>query len=172
MTGPVVVLAVLSVIGGWLQLAPIWTPLTTWLGPVARTLPSAEPTSWQEGISSALAVGLGVAGVSIAGWYWGRRPTAPSYAIPRRFEAVLQHKFYFDELYDALFYRPSVLIARGLRRGIEGPIVFGVGVVAAVAALDTGREVRRLQTGLIRTYALALGAGIIVVGAVYLGVRV
>src|SRR5207245_9472315 len=94
MTGPVVVLAVLSVIGGWLQLAPIWTPLTTWLDPVARTLPSAEPTSWQEGISSALAVGLGVAGVSIAGWYWGRRPTAPSYAIPRRFEAVLQHKFY------------------------------------------------------------------------------
>ena len=85
---------------------------------------------------------------------------------------MLQHKFYFDELYDALFYRPTVLIARGLRRGIEGPIVFGTGVVAAVAAIVIGRAMRRLQTGLIRTYALALGAGIIVVGAVYLGIRV
>ena len=46
-----------------------------------------------------------------------------------------------------------------------------LGVVAAVAAIDTGRAMRRLQTGLIRTYALALGAGIIVVGAVYLGIR-
>jgi NADH-quinone oxidoreductase subunit L len=169
MTAPVVVLAVLSMIGGWLQFAPIWTPLTEWLGPVARTLPSAEPTSWQEGVSSALAVGLGVAGVSIAGWYWGRELAVPRV---RALETLFQHKFYFDELYDAVFYRPSVALARGLRRGIEGPIVFGTGIVAAVAAVDVGRETRRLQTGLNRTYALALGAGIIVVGAVYLGVRV
>jgi NADH-quinone oxidoreductase subunit L len=169
MTAPVVVLAVLSVIGGWLQFAPIWTPLTKWLAPVARTLPSAEPTSWQEGISSALAVGLGVAGVSLAGWYWGRQRAVPRVAA---LETVLQHKFYFDELYDAVFYRPTVALAQALARWIEGPIVFGSGIAAAVTAIDIGREVRRLQTGLIRTYALALGAGIIVVGAIYLGVRV
>src|SRR5438445_605040 len=53
---PVGVLAVLAVIGGWIQFAPIWTPLTTWLEPVARTLGVAEPTNWQEGLSSAPAV--------------------------------------------------------------------------------------------------------------------
>jgi NADH-quinone oxidoreductase subunit L len=168
MTAPVVVLAVLSVVGGWLQFAPLWTPLTKWLAPVARTLPAAEPTSWQEGISSALAVGLGVVGISIAGWYWGRERAVPRVpALAQLFE----HKFYFDELYDAVFYRPSVGIARALGFGVEGPIVGGTGVAAAVAAVDVGRETRRLQTGLLRTYALALGIGIVVVGAVFLGVR-
>jgi NADH-quinone oxidoreductase subunit L len=167
MTAPVAVLAVLSVIGGWLQFAPIWTPLTDWLHGVAPTLHAAEPTSWQEGISSAIAFTLGLVGISIAGWYWGRERAVPR--VPT-LETIFQHKFYVDELYDALFYRPSVWIARALGFGVEGPIVGG-GAVAAVAALDVGHETRRLQTGLLRTYALALGLGIIVVGAVFLGMR-
>ncbi len=168
MAGPVGVLAVLSVIGGWIQFAPFWTPITKWLSHVAPTLPSAEPTSWQEGISSALAVGLGVAGIGIAGWYWGRERAIPH--VPA-LQSLFEHKFWFDELYDAVFYRPAVLLAKALYRYVE-PLVGGAGAAAAVGALDAGREARRLQTGLLRTYAFALGVGIVVIGAVYLGVRV
>ena len=50
---PVAVLAVLSVIGGWIQFAPFWHPVDTWLQSVAE--PVVTPTDWQEGISSALA---------------------------------------------------------------------------------------------------------------------
>ena len=70
---PVVVLAVLSVIGGWLQFAPIWHPVATWLDTVAA--PLVSPTNWQEAVSSALAVVLGLAGIGLA-WLL--------YATPRR----------------------------------------------------------------------------------------
>src|SRR5438105_6249597 len=57
---PVGMLAVLAVIGGWIQFAPIWTPVTGWLSHVAATFPAAEATSWGEGIASALAFVLGL----------------------------------------------------------------------------------------------------------------
>src|SRR5213080_417656 len=76
---PVGILAVLEVIGGWIQFAPFWTPLTTWLEPVARTLGVAEPTSWQEGLSSALAVALGLGGIAVAYLVYG----SGRLAVPR-----------------------------------------------------------------------------------------
>ena len=38
---------------------------------------------------------------------------------------LLEHKFYFDELYDRLFYRPAVLLATSLYRLVERPLVLG-----------------------------------------------
>ena len=36
---------------------------------------------------------------------------------------VLEHKLYFDELYDALFYRPAAALSHALRRNVEEPVV-------------------------------------------------
>jgi len=157
------------VIGGWIQFAPIWTPVTQWLEPAARTLEVAEPTSWEEGISSALAVGLGVVGMGIAWALYSRRRLA----VPRPafWQRLLEHKFYFDEAYDALFYRPSVVLAQWWRRGFEEPVVLAAGPELGEGTQELGRGARRLQTGLLRTYALALGAGLVVLAAVFLGVR-
>src|ERR687888_207356 len=58
MASTVAVLAVLSVVGGWLQFAPLWHPVETWLHTVAE--PVVSPTSWQEAVSSILAVALGL----------------------------------------------------------------------------------------------------------------
>src|SRR5438309_1475034 len=69
MASTVGVLAVLSVIGGWLQFAPIWHPVETWLQTVAE--PVVSPTNWQEAISSALAVVLGLAGIAAAWLVYG-----------------------------------------------------------------------------------------------------
>jgi NADH-quinone oxidoreductase subunit L len=166
---PVGILALLSVIGGWIQFAPIWTPVTTWLHPVARTLGVAEPTSGQEWISSALAVALGLAGIAVAyAVYGAKRVAVPSLpALQRAFE----HKFYFDELYDALFYKPSAAVAALLRRDFEEPVVLTAGSDLGETALDAGRGVRRLQTGLLRTYVFFLGTGMAVVAVVFLAVR-
>ena len=125
MTVPVGILAVLAVIGGWIQFAPLWTPVTMWLAPVARTLDIAEPTSWEEGISSALAVALGLAGVAVAWMLYAKRERAVP-VVPT-LQRALEHKFYFDELYDALFYRPSAAIAEWSRRGFEEPVVLAAG---------------------------------------------
>jgi NADH-quinone oxidoreductase subunit L len=161
---PVGVLTVLAALGGWLQFAGIWTPVSDWLEPVAPAL--LDASSLQEAISSLLAVLLGIAGIVAAWWiYAARRTAAP------RSQPLLERKFYFDELYDALFYRPSALVARGLLALVERPLVFGSvsGLAEAVRGLGSGT--RGLQTGLVRTYALAIAASLAVATVVFVAVR-
>jgi len=154
---PVGVLAVLATVGGWLQWAPKWHPFTNWLAPAAQTLAAAEPTSTQEYYTSAATVIAGLAGIGLA-WaiYSERKLAIPAAPFWRR---LLEHKFYFDELYDALFYRPGVSIANGLRREFEEPVVLQTSADIGEVTMETGSLVRRIQTGLLRTYVLFLAGG-------------
>ena len=165
---PVGILAVLAVVGGWIQFSPLWHPVTNWLAPVAATLGVAEPTSWQEGLSSALAVALGLAGIGVAYALYGRQ-RVPVPRVPTLHRA-LEHKLYFDEAYDRLFYRPAVSLVHYLQ-GVEVNWILPIGGEFASAALETGRLTRRLQTGLLRTYVFFLGTGMAIVAVVFLVVR-
>jgi NADH-quinone oxidoreductase subunit L len=169
MTLPVGILALLAVVGGWIQFAPFWTPVTRWLEPAARTLHSAEPHRWMELVASIAAVVLGLAGMGIAWLLYGRATVRVPRARP--VQRLLEHKFYFDELYDALFYKPAAAIAEWTRRGFEEPVVLASGPELGEDAQFVGRGVRRLQTGLIRTYALALAGGLAVLAVVFLSVK-
>jgi NADH-quinone oxidoreductase subunit L len=164
---PVAVLAVLSVIGGWIQFAPLWHPVETWLQSVAE--PVVTPTDWQEGISSALAVLLGLLGIYVA-WalYAVKTFAVPRFAFAQR---VLEHKFYFDELYDAVFYRPTVWLAKALFRGVEDPLIAESSTSLGQDTRDLGRIVARLQTGLVRTYVLAIASGAAVLAIVFIAVK-
>jgi NADH-quinone oxidoreductase subunit L len=161
------VLTVLAAFGGWIQFAGVWTPITTWLEPVAR--PLVEATGTQEAVSSILAVLLGLGGIAVAWMLYGSR-SAP---VPRfaRVQTVLEHKFYFDELYDAAFYRPAVFIAHALGRWIERPLVFGSVRELSEGIRGLGLDTSKLQTGLVRTYALAIAASLAVVTVVFVAVR-
>jgi NADH-quinone oxidoreductase subunit L len=163
---PVGILSVLAVIGGWIQFAPFWHPLTNWLEPAARTLGVAEPTNTQEAIASIAAVALGLAGIGVA-WamYGARRRSVPRLPVLQR---ALEHKFYFDEQNDALFYKPAAAIANLSRRDVEEAFVLAAGPDIGETAFDTGRSVRRLQTGLLRTYVFFLGTGMAVLAIVFL----
>jgi NADH-quinone oxidoreductase subunit L len=164
MVWTVAALAGLSTVGGLLQFAPIWTPLTTWLSPVAE--PFAEATSWQEGIASAAAVAVGGAGIYVAYALY----VAQSVPVPRTW-ALLERKFYWDEAYDLAFYRPAVLAATALQRFVEQPIVAGsIGEVTRGFRFGAG-EVSRVQNGLVRSYALALATGVAVLAVVFLSTR-
>jgi NADH-quinone oxidoreductase subunit L len=167
MTATVGILTVLAAIGGFLQFAGVWTAISNWLDPVAR--PLVEASGAQEAISSVLAVLLGLAGIWIA-WliYAVRRVPAPRYAP---LQVLLEHKFYFDELYDQLFYRPAVLLATSLYRLVERPLVLGSVNELVRAVRELGLGTGRLQTGLVRTYALSIAASLAVVTVVFLAVR-
>jgi NADH-quinone oxidoreductase subunit L len=166
---PVAVLTVLSAVGGWLQFSPYWHPLTDWLAPVARTLGVAEPTNTQEWLSTGLALGLGLAGIGLAYAIYGTgRVAVPKLPALQR---ALEHKLYFDEAYDAVFYRPTVALSTLLYRGVEEPFVLAAGPDLGETALDAGRAVRRLQTGMLRTYVFFLGMGTAVLAVVFLVVR-
>jgi NADH-quinone oxidoreductase subunit L len=167
MTWTVGILTVLATIGGWIQFADLWTPISNWLDPVAE--PLVEATGTQELVSSVLAVGLGLVGIWIAWLIYAERTVR----VPRlaHIQTLLDHKFYFDELYDLLFYRPSVLLATGLYRLIEQPLVLGSIRELVRAFREAGQGTGRLQTGLVRTYALSIAASLAIVTVVFVAVR-
>ncbi len=164
---PVGILTVLAAFGGFLQFADVWTPVSNWLDPVAP--PLVEATGTQEAVSSIVAVALGLAGIGTAWWiYAARRAPVPRVAA---LQTLFEHKFYFDELYDAAFYRPAVFLAQALGRWVERPLVFGSVRELSEGVRGLGLETRRLQTGLVRTYALAIAASLAVVTVVFVAVR-
>ena len=77
----------------------------SWTGSARRAEPLVEPTTAQDYGTSAIAVTLGLVGLCLArrAFYAGRQLVTSPGAW-----RVLEHKLYFDELYDALFYRPAV----------------------------------------------------------------
>jgi len=106
----------------------------------------------------AMLIGLTVA--------WNAYIRDPS--VPARFtahfgllHAFLWHKWYFDELYDLVFVRPSVRLGRLLwKRGDEGTIDrFGPDGAAAAVFAGT-RLTARIQTGYLYTYALVMLLGL------------
>jgi len=154
---PVGVLAVLATVGGWLQWSPLWHPFTGWLRYAAPTLAAAEPSSTLEYVTSAATVLAGVAGIALA-WaiYAEKRVAIPQVPALQR---LLENKFYFDAVYDRLFYAPASALAVALRREIEEPVILQGGTDLGQTALDAGGVVRRIQTGLLRTYVFFLAAG-------------
>jgi NADH-quinone oxidoreductase subunit L len=164
---PVAVLALLSVVGGWIQFAGVWTPVSDFLKPSA--FPLVDASSVQEIVSSVFAVIFGLLGMGLA-WslYGARRMEVPRLAFVQR---VLERKFYFDELYAFVFYTPASWVAAATTRWFERPVIGGAAVELALETQESGRLVARGQTGLLRMYALSLAGGIAVLVVVFLSVR-
>jgi NADH-quinone oxidoreductase subunit L len=167
MAAAVAVLSVLSVIGGWIQIPGAWSLLSDFLSPTVESV--VEASGAQEFWASVLAVALGIAGIAVA---WAAF-SARTFRVPewRPARTVLEHKFYFDELYDVIFYRSAVVLTATLRDGIEGPLVLGsLGEIAAVVRRASS-ELREVQTGLVRTYALAIAGSVTVLAFVFVWVK-
>jgi len=164
MTATVAVLAVLAAIGGWIQFAPFWHPISDWLDPVAH--PLVEASNGREWLASGLALVLGLAGIGVAWWIYAAKRMAPWQA-----GELLEKKFYFDELYDALFYRPAVWIAGAWGRYVERPLIGGSLAGIGLGAREASSRVASVQTGYVRNYALALASALAILAVVFVSVR-
>nr|MBA2642069.1 NADH-quinone oxidoreductase subunit L [Actinomycetota bacterium] len=78
---------------------------------------------------------------------------------------------YFDELYDALFYRPAAALSRVLRQRVEEPLIERSLDEIGSGALQAGGGVARAQSGLLRTYAFAIALSVAVLVVVFVTVR-
>src|SRR5207237_9317171 len=123
MVWPVGVLAVLSVVGGFLQVPGAWNAVDTWLEPVAAS--ANEAGGGTAVFSGVVAFLLSVAGILVAWRLYYRPSDAPARIRERAPMAAraLEHKLYFDEAYDAVFYEPSSRLALLLGRRFEGPTI-------------------------------------------------
>ena len=119
----------------------------------------------------ALSIGLALAGIGIAAYFWLRNPAVAD-AWSKRFGGayrLLCNKYYVDELYDAAIVQPIKIVSTGgLWKGVDvGVIDLSVnGVGLGVRGSSTG--LRRLQTGSIRAYAASLFLGAVLVLGYYL----
>jgi len=170
MTIPLIVLAILSAVGGflgmpeslggghWLEhfLAPVFAPSTKIMG--EQTLP--QTTEW---LLMAVSVGGALIALIYAYNKYVRKAHVPVADTEQRpFLANLSyHKFYVDELYDTIIRKPldalSVFFYKVVDRlGIDG-FVNGLGN----ASVEASRGLRLLQTGNVGSYIFMMVVGIV-----------
>jgi NADH-quinone oxidoreductase subunit L len=163
---PVGVLAVLATIGGLVVIPGVWEPFLLWIDETAE--PLVTPAVGTDYAMSAISVTLALIGIFLA-WraFRGGRQVVTNASAWR----VLEHKLYFDELYDALFYRPAAALSVALRRNVEEPVVERSLDEIGSGTIQVGGEVARVQSGLLRTYAVAIAFAVAVLVVVFVAVR-
>jgi NADH-quinone oxidoreductase subunit L len=177
MLGPLVILAVLSTIGGWFALPAFFQGpdyFANFLGPVFGGHESAEAageiTAHQlELILAGVAVGTALTGLGVAYWLYLKRPEKadglakslkPAYT-------TLLNKYYVDELYAAVVVKPLLWISTNVLwktadvAGIDGAVN---GIADGTTAIGDG--VRYTQSGNTRSYAVWVVVGAMVVIAI------
>jgi len=173
MTFPLVVLGVLSAVGGFLNVPHTTGAFHQWLAPVVATVdegllsPHGSLTEGALIVISVVAAAIGIAAAYLA--YLRRALVSAdlSEVIRGPVAEVMERKFWIDELYAAIFVRAGGWVADKAvwfdTNVIDG-LVNGSGRVTVASA----GVVRRLQTGLVRGYLASVVLGIIVLFAVVL----
>jgi NADH-quinone oxidoreductase subunit L len=183
MTGPLVVLGVLSLVGGWFNLPKLLGSLGSpeilhhWLEPVVGKgtlmVTHGEATHLSHATEYVLigtAVAIAVAGIAFA--FWKLKPAAlvPAKQSPAEqgIAKTLLNKWYVDEGYDKAVVQPTIGFSRlVLWKGIDVGIIDGLMVNgSALLTKAVGWMGSQLQTGRVGTYAwvIVLGA-VMVLGA-------
>jgi NADH-quinone oxidoreductase subunit L len=158
-------LALLSIVGGILLVPGLTHSLEEWLHPTFEESPYLEqiPEAGTEWAGLGGGGVLAILGILVAYSLYMRRRgvTLRLRDRARRVHAFLFNKWYFDELYDALFVRPALAFGRFGQSVIESAFVQGVIVGGAAGVVRGGTAVARsLQTGALRAYALMLTLGL------------
>ncbi|HXM52681.1 MAG TPA: NADH-quinone oxidoreductase subunit L [Candidatus Binatus sp.] len=164
-TVPIVILAAGAVVAGYI-------PVASFLAPVFGGAVEVGAGAFI-GLA-ALSVLVALVGFAVAYLLHARRPEL---AVAWRtrlgpIHTLVEHKYYIDELYDRIFVRPGLALARFLNDVVEPRVIDGAVNAVATFTLLEAREFRLLQTGRVRSYALVtLGGavGILLIVVWYLG---
>jgi NADH-quinone oxidoreductase subunit L len=186
-----IVLAIGSVLAGYVGVPHALgghNQLATWLAPsfsapaAAGVAEGAAEGAAAEGVEAAgeealeltlmaVSSGIAVAGIAIAFFVWVMRKELAA-AMAASFGPIhrlLLNKYYVDEIYDASVVHPLGAVSRdGLWRVVDVGVIDGA-VNGVGSIVDAGAaNLRRLQTGSIRTYASSLFVGVVLVLGYYL----
>jgi NADH-quinone oxidoreductase subunit L len=178
MRGPLVVLGLLTVVGGWLNLPDVlpWGPVQVlhhWLDAVtgrgATAVLAGAPalTHGTEQVLVGVAVAIAAAGLAVA-WVVCKPSEVPTPEAPvptRGFEYVLSNKFFVDEAIQRVIVGPVVKMSRlVLWRGLDMGVLDGL-FVRGPGALTRGISWAgsRLQSGLVGTYVWVIAVGVLAV---------
>jgi NADH-quinone oxidoreductase subunit L len=180
MLGPLIVLALLSMVGGFVgygnHFEHFLAPVFHVGGVVAQ---EASPEAGKS-VLEYLLMGVSV-GVAFLGWFlayllYSRRPQLPARiaaSLGGLYRAV-SNKYYVDELYAALFVKPLIdgsttILWHGVDQGVIDAAVND----SADAARHISDTARHMQSGNLRSYAgwIAAGGAVVIAYMVWMGVR-
>jgi NADH-quinone oxidoreductase subunit L len=198
MLAPLVVLAVLSVVGGWVGVPAFLhghNEIEHFLSPVMQSGPAvageaaaighdatashADEASQEKPGEELLLAGSSV-GVAALGLFFAWLLYYKQRGLPDRITGkvhglymMVLHKYYVDEGYGAIFVKPllalsTIVFWRGIDQGVIDGLVNGAGTTSK----GIGNELRRMQSGNIRSYAawVAIGGAAVIAYMVWLGV--
>jgi NADH-quinone oxidoreductase subunit L len=174
MTIPLVILAILAVVGGFLGIPEIFANnsnfLAHFLGPVlggeegiAGGIPAS--TEWMlMGISTVLALVMVIYALS-------RFSKKPELGEPVGFAKWMADKFYVDELYEILIVKPLNALADFFNQVIERKLIDGLVNGTGRLVQYSSRQLRYLQSGQVGTYVLLMVIGTVLLFVVQLFLR-
>jgi len=177
---PLVVLAILSVIGGWVGIPAALgghNEIEHFLDPVFANPNAVEAATTTASHSLELtlaAVSLLTAGLGfyIAFLFYYKKPGIAA-SLAQRAPALyrlVDNKFYVDELYATFIITPLLMFTRLILGGlIDSGLVNGSGALAGAVTRGLGSVTNRTQSGNIRSYAgwLALGAAAVLLVMIF-----
>jgi NADH-quinone oxidoreductase subunit L len=169
MTAPLMILAFLSLTGGWLAMPALWGGkdyFSDFLSPVLGSgeVAGGEASHSLELTLSGVAMLAAITGLVVA---WRMYAKNVKEGKPEGLHKFLYNKYYVDELYQAVVVGPLMWISRNvLWKIVDVGIIDGAvnGVASGTAAV--GDKVRRTQSGNTRSYAVWVLVGAIVVFAI------
>jgi NADH-quinone oxidoreductase subunit L len=158
MRGTLLILAVLSVCGGWIGMEHFGN----FLAPSVGTMPT-EAGNWRlEFILSIVAVAVALEGWMIADKFYRRKLTKPAQyaaALPGTYN-LLANKYFVDEFYGAVVVKPLLGVSKfALEWVVDIGILGGAAWLLGGIASFTGAILQRWQSGNLRSYAAWLAAG-------------
>jgi NADH-quinone oxidoreductase subunit L len=170
MTIPLIILAVLSIIGGFVGI-PHVSAIEEWLDPVFspaqyKLLAGEHTGGFIEYFLMILSVAIAVGGIYLARWMYVQRVDIANSLVkryPRLYRTVL-NKYYVDEVYDSAVVNPIVKGSEEiLWKGVDVILIDGVVNGSAKLLAKAAQVLRKTQTGVAQSYAVVFIGGILFV---------
>ena len=156
---PTVALGALAALGGLVQ-PGFWHLLSDYLSGVFTG--TREASAGRAVLTAFLSTVAVLAGMFVAYGLYAREPQARA---AERQNPVLEHAFFWDRVYAFAVTEPLWHLGEALQTLVEWPLVIGVTDAAGRVSLSAGRQVRRLQNGYLRAYAMVFAAAALVLVA-------
>lgn len=166
MTVPLTVLAVLAIVGGLIGI-PHLSAIEGFLEPVFahEGVHAAEAGGILEWVLMALSGIVTIVAIILAQYMYLVNPTVPG-RLSERYASLyklLSNKYYVDEIYGAIIVQPFLRLSAFVKSVLEDEVVDGTVDRVAFGIGGASRILRRIQTGYLRSYALAVLMGVVLI---------
>ncbi|MGQ9920576.1 MAG: NADH-quinone oxidoreductase subunit L [Desulfobacca sp.] len=176
MTIPLIILAILSTVGGFVGIPLIqgWNVFHEFLSPAIAHVPAGHEVHHAMSFEvMMMLVSMGVAGIGIFIAYkmYIKQPELPAEVtakVPGLYD-LIYNKYYVDEIYDATVVEPIKNGSVFLWQEADSKVIDGVvnGTASLIDRLSL--IIRKVETGYVQNYALGILIGVAVITGYYLG---